>query len=162
MRSRKIAERIGVVLAAVMLFAAAAGCGKADSGSKAQENASQAAAAEEEKEDKGDTGMLTGLHHVGPDRSARTRGGRGRDQQNLARLDLIRVGQSVDALNNRRIEVIIASDLIADLVQRIAGLDGIGNKIERNAPSGGSTGGIAGGGQGGPADRRRGHSRRGG
>ena len=64
MRSLKMAERIGVVLAAVMLFAAAAGCGKADSGSKAQENASQAAAAEEEKEDKGDTGMLTGLHHV--------------------------------------------------------------------------------------------------
>ena len=93
---------------------------------------------------------------MGPDRSARTRGGRGRDQQNLARLDLIRVGQGVDALNNRRIEVIIASDLIADLVQRIAGLDGIGNKIERNAPSGGSTGYIGGGGQGGRADRRRG------
>ncbi len=63
MRSLKMAGRIGAVLAAVLLFAAAAGCGKADNGSKPQENTSQDVSAQEEQK-AADSGMLTGLHHV--------------------------------------------------------------------------------------------------
>ena len=105
---------------------------------------------------------LTGLNHMANNGAGRTRGGRRRDQKNLTSMDLVRVGQGVDALDHRSIVIIVAPKLVADLVQRIAGLDRIGREIKRGTSARNPTDAIAGGGQGGPADGRGGYGRRGG
>ena len=99
---------------------------------------------------------LAGLYLMRDYGVARPTCGRSRNQQDLARPDVVGVRQTVDRKDDRRIVVIVAVQLAADAGQRIARLHGIGREVIRNITACGSCADITGrGGHGRTANRRR-------